>query len=123
MKPGEYTGKDGITYRWEKTSEGYTVVDCCSACWSIAPADWPAAKAALDGLVEEAAEAEHVEKLERTEKESAIAKTLASKALHAIETYCDCECVDESLCDECSLNIQDALDECGAALAELEGEE
>ena len=62
MKAGEYIGADGWTYRWLKTPqrspEGYRH-EVASPDWhaphDINPADWPAAKAALDALIESGA--------------------------------------------------------------------
>ncbi len=59
MNPGEYVGKDGRTYRWEHRDTGY-VHSCCyldgeTVWWpwvTINERDIPAAKAALDALVE-----------------------------------------------------------------------
>ncbi len=58
MNPGEYIGKDGRTYRWGKNAAGrlWTEVwDKSFPRWitaSMDPPDWPAAKAALDALIE-----------------------------------------------------------------------
>ena len=60
MKPGEYIGKDGRTYRWkherlsDNSAEGYdhqAHVHEWETEW-IDPADWDDAKAALDALIE-----------------------------------------------------------------------
>lgn len=54
MKPGEYIGADGRTYRWHRGSTYYQL--CRHDGGTGAPiqhADWPAAKAALDALIEE----------------------------------------------------------------------
>ena len=63
--PGTYTGADGREYRWVKDGWGnYRMTRWDNGreyAWdTIAPADWPAAKAALDALVE-AEEEEWVE--------------------------------------------------------------
>ena len=52
--PGTYTGADGREYRWEK-GDGYyhTQADNHTRVRDIAPVDWPAARAALDALVEQ----------------------------------------------------------------------
>lgn len=54
QSPGTYTGADGRAYRWAK-GDGYyhTQADNHTRVRDIAPADWPAAKAALDALVEQ----------------------------------------------------------------------
>ncbi len=49
-----------------------------------------------------------------------LAKALASSLLTAIKSYCDEVCEDETLCEECPLNIQASLDKLDAALAELQ---
>lgn len=57
LKPGQYIGEDGRTYRWALTRSGnYTNFDKDGYGGIIAPADWPAAKAALDELIAEDAE-------------------------------------------------------------------
>jgi len=59
---GEYVGSDGRTYRWEsEADDGYALwyqskdgeryFNC--KCNGINPADWPAAKSALDALIAE----------------------------------------------------------------------
>ena len=66
MNPGEYIGKDGRTYRWvheylsDDSGSGYDhqVFTCHWETEWIAPEDWPAAKAALDALIEAEKEAE-----------------------------------------------------------------
>lgn len=60
MKPGEYIGADGTTYRWTRDGDNYWHH---SGEWrdgwvihsSVAAEDWPKAKAALDELIEEEA--------------------------------------------------------------------
>jgi hypothetical protein len=66
MKDGEYVGKDGRPHRWARYQDKYqheVGMDCTalgererSICWAtdytIATADWPAAKLTLDALIE-----------------------------------------------------------------------
>lgn len=51
MKAGEYIGKDGREYRWLKQGEYYAHWQGGYA--NVAAADWPAAKSALDALIEQ----------------------------------------------------------------------
>jgi hypothetical protein len=60
MSPGEYVGKDGRTYWWEITNGQYAHTFYGGGWRTIAPEDWPAAKAALDALIAEG-DAEWVE--------------------------------------------------------------
>jgi hypothetical protein len=56
MKPGQYMGDDARTYRWTVGEGGYGHwrYDCG---WRVHPVvDWPAAKAALDALIESESE-------------------------------------------------------------------
>jgi hypothetical protein len=66
VKPGEYQGQDGRTYRWRKGTHWYFLdeIDGEVACNGIAQADWPASRAALDALIE----SEQVEWVEITEE-------------------------------------------------------
>jgi hypothetical protein len=57
MNKGEYIGKDGRTYRWIFSSiMGWVVRDEGLTVTGVKPGDWPAAKSALDELIEEEAE-------------------------------------------------------------------
>jgi hypothetical protein len=53
MKTGEYRGKDGRVYRWERSrGEGWEHQHLVGVGWIDFPVkDWPAAKVALDELV------------------------------------------------------------------------
>jgi hypothetical protein len=55
MKPGEYIGQDGRTYRWDKWNGAYQLYNESHGIAMLHPADWPAAKAALDALIEDEA--------------------------------------------------------------------
>ena len=59
MRPGEYIGKDGRTYRWRRgDTRGWFVEELTTdGIWVISlvqpsTEDWPDAKAALDALIE-----------------------------------------------------------------------
>ena len=59
MRPGEYIGKDGRTYRWRRGDKGGWFVEelTTDGIWVISlvqpsTEDWPDAKAALDALIE-----------------------------------------------------------------------
>ena len=59
MRPGEYIGKDGRTYRWRRGDTGGWFVEelTTDGIWVISlvqpsTEDWPDAKAALDALIE-----------------------------------------------------------------------
>ena len=76
MKPGEYVGADGRRYRWVCSDGKYEVCwvrpecanDPVDGLWgtSIHAEDWPAAKTALDALIEaEAGEWVYVDKWAR----------------------------------------------------------
>ena len=54
MKPGEYIGKDGRTYQWSYDGVRAVIVRDDDQCgwFGISLYDWPAAKAALDALIE-----------------------------------------------------------------------
>lgn len=51
------------------------------------------------------------ERMWEMEKELKRWQSVAREATRAVCHYCEDECVDESLCDECSLSIQPTLDE------------
>jgi len=58
-RPGEYIGKDGLTHRWYEMPFSHTcehqILEEAHDIWvarGIHPDDWPAAKAALDALIE-----------------------------------------------------------------------
>jgi uncharacterized protein YhaN len=56
------------------------------------------------------------ERAEQLQAELDIAKPVMSASLQAVLTWCNEDCIDESECETCSLNIQSALNACDAAL-------
>ena len=60
MKPWEYIGKDGRTYRWSYDGVRAVIVRDDDQCgwFGISLYDWPAAKAAMDALIEAEQDAE-----------------------------------------------------------------
>lgn len=82
-EPGEYTGADGKLYAWDKSvAGGYLPVFAEGGEFAeIAPADWPAAKAALDALIEaEEGEWVEIDKYRRVSPDGA-------KAQHRLVNY------------------------------------